>query len=164
MINGDTWGDHHVKASATSIFFSSSSRALSSCSPFCSVTLVRNSLTSLAHLAVEQGESRETVILNAVGPESFTYRELVEELAKVIGRRRRLLRMSPALGHAVCCVMGWVIGDVVLTRDEIQGLMAGLLYVDTQSTGTTRLTQWLRTHADTLGRRYASELGRRVNR
>jgi NADH dehydrogenase len=55
-------------------------------------------------------------------------------------------------------------GDVTITREEIAGLMANLLYVETPPTGTTRLTDWIRDHADTLGRRYTSELARRVDR
>ena len=51
-----------------------------------------------------------------------------------------------------------------MTKDEIRGLMAGLLHVDAPPTGTTALTQWVQTHADTLGRRYTSELARRKDR
>jgi NADH dehydrogenase len=57
-----------------------------------------------------------------------------------------------------------VLGDVVVTREEIAGLMAGLLSVDGPATGQTRLSDWVRQHADTLGRRYASELARRRDR
>jgi hypothetical protein len=53
---------------------------------------------------------------------------------------------------------------VVVTKDEIAGLMADMLYVDAAPTGTTALTKWVRSHADTLGRRYASELARRKDR
>jgi len=37
--------------------------------------------------------------------------------------------------------------DIFVTRDEIRGLMDGLLCVDTPPTGTTRLTDWMRAHA-----------------
>ena len=52
----------------------------------------------------------------------------------------------------------------MITRDEIEGLMQGLLATDSPPAGETRLTDWARQHADTLGRRYASELARRRNR
>jgi len=42
--------------------------------------------------------------------------------------------------------------------------MAGTLGVDSPPTGTTRLTAWAHDHAATLGRRYTSELARRVDR
>jgi NADH dehydrogenase len=63
---------------------------------------------------------------------------------------------------------GWVIGkwtgDVTITRDEIEGLMADLLYTGSPPAGKTHLTEWTREHADTLGKRYASEVARRVDR
>ena len=54
--------------------------------------------------------------------------------------------------------------DVTITREEIAGLMANLLYVDAPPAGMTRLTEWAAAHADLLGRRYASELARRRDR
>jgi NADH dehydrogenase len=115
----------------------------------------------LAELAVQEGESRVNGIINAIGPETFTYRELVRVIGELIGARRPLISVPPAVGYAVAGVIGRVVGDVVVTRDEIEGLMANLLVVDTPPTGTTRLTEWVRAHAETLGRRYTSELARR---
>ncbi len=57
--------------------------------------------------------------------------------------------------------IGRLVGDVLITREEITGLMAGLLYLDAPAAGTTRLTDWARENAATLGARYASELARR---
>lgn len=61
----------------------------------------------------------------------------------------------------VCSVIGKVVGDVFITHEEIDGLMADLLYVDSSPAGTTSLTEWAREHHDELGREYASELARR---
>ena len=74
------------------------------------------------------------------------------------------MSVSPAIGHTAAWVIGKVVGDVVLTREEIAGLMANLLYVTSPPTGTTRLTDWARENASSLGRRYASELARRRDR
>jgi NADH dehydrogenase len=114
-----------------------------------------------ADLAVEHGAGRDDVTLDAVGPERFTYRELVVTLARIMGTRGLVVPMPPGLGHAIGRLVGRLVGDVILTRDEIGGLMAGLLDVDTPATGPTRLTEWATTRADALGRRYASELARR---
>jgi NADH dehydrogenase len=57
-----------------------------------------------------------------------------------------------------------LVGDIVITREEIQGLMEGRLQVDAPPLGTTRLTDWIARHRDTLGRRYTSEMARRVDR
>ncbi len=118
----------------------------------------------LAALAVAEGRSRENHVINAVGPETFPYRELVKAVGQAIGRKRPILCVSPGLGYAMSRVIGWLMRDIFVSRDEIRGLMDGLLCVDTPPTGTTRLTDWMRANADTLGHRYASELGRRRDR
>jgi NADH dehydrogenase len=118
----------------------------------------------LARLAVQQGASEQNIILNAIGPETFTYRELVQTLAAVIGVKRPLLSIPPALGFAVGQVVGRLVHDVLITREEIEGLMSDLLHVDTPPTGTTRLTDWAHKHAATLGKQYTSELARRRDR
>lgn len=115
----------------------------------------------LAELAAEQGAGRENVVVEAIGPETFTYRELVETLAAALGKRRMIVSIPPALGLAAGKAMGWLMGDVVITREEIEGLMAGLLCVEAPPAGRTRLSEWARDHAETLGRSYANELARR---
>lgn len=118
----------------------------------------------LAQLAGEQGSQDQNIILNATGPETFTYRDLIQTLADVIGVKRPLLSIPPALGFAAGQVVGRLVNDVLITREEIEGLMADLLHVDTPPTGSTRLTEWARQHAVTLGRQYTSELARRRDR
>lgn len=118
----------------------------------------------LASLAVQWGATRENVVLNAIGPETFTYRELVETIGRLIGARRPVIGVPPAVGYWTGWLVGKLKGDVTITREEIAGLMANLLYVETPPTGVTRLTDWTAAHADTLGRRYANELARRVDR
>ena len=118
----------------------------------------------LARLAVEQGRARENVIINAIGPETFTYRELVATIGEIIGKPRPIVSVPPGVGYALAWLMGKMVGDVVLTREEIEGLMQGLLYVDAPPAGQTHLTDWARRHAATLGRRYTSELARRRDR
>ena len=118
----------------------------------------------LARRAVEQGTSREDTVVDAIGPERFTYRGLVEEIGRIIGKKRAIVPVPPAIGYLAGSIIGKIVGDVVTTWDEIKGLMAGLLYVDSPPVGTTRLTDWAREHADMLGRRYTSELARRKDR
>jgi NADH dehydrogenase len=118
----------------------------------------------LARLAVEQGEAAGNRTIEAIGPETFTYRELVATIGELIGCRRRIVSVPPWAGFLFAGLMGKLVGDVIITREEITGLMAGLLYVDAPPAGSTRLTDWVRQHADTLGRRYESELARRRDR
>lgn len=118
----------------------------------------------LAELAVAQGQSRENQIIDAIGPETFTYRELVAEIGRIIGRERPLFSLPPALGYTVGSLVGRMVDDVLITREEIEGLMADLLYVDSPPAGETRLTDWAARHEDTLGHHYTSELARRRDR
>ncbi len=117
-----------------------------------------------ASLAVEQGEGSKDAIIDAIGPETFTFRGLVETIGGIIGRRRPIISTPPWLGYQAARALGWWTRDVMLTREEIAGLMAGLLAVDAPPAGATRLTDWARQHRETLGCRYASELARRRDR
>ncbi len=117
-----------------------------------------------ADLAVAQGIERADCIIDAIGPETYTYRDLVQELARIIGVRRSIVSVPPQLGYAAGWLLGKLLGDVLITRDEVEGLMQDLLATDSDPTGKTKLSSWAREHAATLGRRYATELGRRRNR
>lgn len=114
----------------------------------------------VARLAVASASADGNTILDAVGPETFTFRELALQIRQATGGRARLLHLPPSLVYAAAALMGLALRDVALTRDEIAGLAAGHLVSADQPTGTTRLTEWMRQHRDTLGRRYASELAR----
>lgn len=118
----------------------------------------------LAEVAVRQGENRQNRVIEAIGPETFTYRGLVETVGDIIGRKRPIMSVSPAVGYAVGVVLGKVVGDVMITREEIAGLMANLLYVDAPPAGATKLTAWASERSSTLGLRYTSELARRMDR
>jgi NADH dehydrogenase len=115
----------------------------------------------LAELAVRLGAGTDTVFVNAIGPETFTYRELVSTIGAIIGCRRPLVSIPPAVGFWFGRILGAFLRDVPITREEIAGLMADLLWVDDRPAGSTKLTDWAREHASTLGVRYASELARR---
>jgi NADH dehydrogenase len=118
----------------------------------------------LAEVAVRAGGGRDNSIVEAIGPETFTYRDLVQAIGRIIGKTRPIVSVPPALGYAVGRVVGAMLRDVVITREEIQGLMAGLLHVDAPAAGHTKLTEWAAQNAATLGTRYASELARRRDR
>jgi len=118
----------------------------------------------LAELAVEKGKAEKNSIINAIGPETFSYRELVETIGRIIGKPRPIISIPPAIGFMASYVIGSVLHDRLVTRDEIKGLMAELLYVDSPPLGKTKLTDWAAENAAWLGTRYFSELGRRTGR
>jgi NADH dehydrogenase len=79
-------------------------------------------------------------------------------------KKRPVVSVPPAMGLLVGWLIGKLVGDVVITRDEIGGLMADLLHVDSPPAGNTKLTDWAKKHSLTLGLRYTSELARRRDR
>ena len=75
-------------------------------------------------------------------------------------------RLAPASGlctRALTRLVG-LLRDVVLTRNEVDGLMAGLLTSGDAPTGTTKRSSWLNKNEDGLGRRYVSERRRNFRR
>jgi NADH dehydrogenase len=116
----------------------------------------------LAKLAVEQGKETENKIINAIGPETFTYRGLVEKLGYIIGKRRTMISTHPSICYIAGLIIGKIFGDIMITQEEIKGLMADLLYSDSKPTGETKLTEWASKNSNIIGKRYTSELGRRL--
>jgi len=118
----------------------------------------------LARLAVAEGVQEENKIIDAIGPETFTYRELVQKIGELIGHPRPIISVSPELGFLAGFLIGKLVGDTFITREEIQGLMGDLLFTSSSPAGETKLSDWAREHADQLGHQYASELARRRDR
>lgn len=118
----------------------------------------------LARAAAERVRGDRDEVLEAIGPETFTYRELVGRVSSAIGVKRPIISVSPGLGYWSCRLVGLLVGDVVITREEIRGLMEGRLYVAAPPLGATKLTEWIDRHRTSLGRHYTSEMARRVDR
>ncbi len=118
----------------------------------------------LAKLAVTQGQGSENVIIDAVGPETFSYRELVKKIGAIIGKNRPIISIPDFVGYAIGRLIGRFAGDITITEEEIKGLKADLLYTNSPPAGSTKLTDWARQNANTLGIKYASELARRRDR
>jgi NADH dehydrogenase len=118
----------------------------------------------LAAIASQAAGATGNQIIDCHGPETYTYTELARMIADELGIRRRIVRVPPALGFAVARLLNPILRDVLITRQEIEGLMRGLLWSHSPSRGAIGLRAHVRDHGDTLGRRYASEVGRRIER
>jgi NADH dehydrogenase len=114
----------------------------------------------LAALAIALGEKRESTLIDAVGPEAFTLNELVQLIRANVGSRTRIIHLPPSLALIVTGLLGKLMGDVILTREEIVGLMDNLLVSHNPPTGRTMLSNWLRENAGEIGREYQSEVKR----
>jgi uncharacterized protein YbjT (DUF2867 family) len=118
----------------------------------------------LAAAAVEKAIGDRNEVVEAIGPETFSYRDLVERIRSVLGVKRAIINLPPELGYWGCRAVGIFTRDVVITREEIKGLMENRLYVDAPPLGATKLSEWIESHRSKLGLRYTSELTRRVDR
>jgi uncharacterized protein YbjT (DUF2867 family) len=114
----------------------------------------------VAEIATWAGEQIDNVTVDAAGPETIAYTELVESIAIAVGRHPRFIYMSPRSAIRAARLIGRLVNDVMLNRPELDGLMQGLLVSHERPRGTRRLDNWLLTSAETLGRDYASELDR----
>ncbi len=114
----------------------------------------------VAELAVAAGGNDENIVLDAVGPEVYTFDELIRLLAEAMHRRPWIVHLQPGLTFQIVRVIGYLLGDVVLTSQEVAALMADLLISRGPPTGRTRLSEWLRENAENVGTAYASELAR----
>jgi NADH dehydrogenase len=118
----------------------------------------------LARLAIEVADSSNDLVCDVIGPETFTYRELVSVIAEAVGKRRPIMSIPPWLGLAIGRIVGRVVGDVVVTPEEVAGLMQNLLFTTSSPAGSTALSEWILEHRENLGFRYSSELARRRDR
>jgi uncharacterized protein YbjT (DUF2867 family) len=118
----------------------------------------------MALLLADAVERNGNAVLNAVGPETCTFEELVKQIAAQLQRRVRLVHVPMPVAYAATRLAGWFVGDVILTWEEYQGLMDGLLAPDSPATGNTRLSEWLAANRDHVGARYASEVARHYER
>ena len=114
----------------------------------------------VAEIAVRAAHQSDNVTLDATGPETITFEGLVRLIANKIGSRARLIHVRPGLALFLSRLMGYAVRDVVLTRDEMEGLMANLLISEGPPMGQTQLSDWLEQNADDIGVSYTSEMSR----
>jgi uncharacterized protein YbjT (DUF2867 family) len=118
------------------------------------------SVEDVADICVRSGLAESDEAIDAVGPETFTFEELVRLIAQTIGSRTLFVHVPPAAALTAAAVIGRMVGDVMVTRDELEGLMAELVTTEGPKTGVRGLTEWLAQNAAVVGRRYASEVSR----
>lgn len=114
----------------------------------------------LADAMVQAGQTGQNTVQDAVGPESYTFNDLILLIAKSLRKNTRLTHFPPELVYALTAVMGRFVGDVILTREEIDGLLHNLLASQAPALGHTCLSAWIQENAAQLGVSYASEIKR----
>jgi NADH dehydrogenase len=117
-------------------------------------------IDDLAELAVRSAAGTDDTIVDAVGPESPTFEELVAQLKQAVRSRAHVVHLPGVLVPPLSRVLGLFLHDVLLTADEYGAMSHGLAHTDGPATGTTALSTWIADHADALGRTYANDLER----
>jgi NADH dehydrogenase len=114
----------------------------------------------LAELALNAGYAQDNILWDAVGPDIFTFEEMIRLISQTLGLSRGLLHVPPKLALAAAQFLSTFVGDVLLTPEEVDGLTAGLLVSDEPSRCKTHLKNWLEENKESVGVHYASELKR----
>ena len=114
----------------------------------------------MAQILAEAAESGRDAVIDAVGPETFVFEELVKRIAKETRASVRLIHLPAPLAYLSTRLAGWLVGDVILSWEEYEGLMANLLVTPGPPAGATLLSDWLAANRDRIGRRYSSEVAR----
>ncbi|HCC79688.1 MAG: epimerase [Chloroflexi bacterium GWB2_49_20] len=117
----------------------------------------------LAQIAVAQANGTNGSIVDAIGPETFTFKEFLQLITTSLGRTTKLIHMPSPVGIAFGKILGMFLRDVVLTENELRGLMQEMLTSTQMPNGLTRFTDWLEQNKDTVGASYSSEIARHFN-
>jgi NADH dehydrogenase len=114
----------------------------------------------LADLAVDAVYRQDDYVIDTVGPDSYTFKDLVQLIGKKIGAQRPVISVPPRLALFAAQFISLFVGDVILTPEEVDGLMANLLVSNEPARGRTAFIDWLEENKSTLGTKYASEIQR----
>jgi NADH dehydrogenase len=119
-------------------------------------------LDDTGEIIAEAAVAPEDMTIDAAGPEIMTFRDLVETVAGAIQRRPPIVGVPAPLALALLRLVGWLVGEVILSREELEGLTTELLVSRDPPRGKHSVREWLFEHGDELGRSYTSELARHV--
>ena len=114
----------------------------------------------VAQIAINAADEIANIVVDAAGPEIYSFEDLVRLIGRAVGSRAKVLRLPPRVALSAARVIGAFIGDVLITKEELEGLMENLLISDSAPSATTRFSTWVSENAPTVGATYASELRR----
>ena len=114
----------------------------------------------LANVAANGASSDNNQVIPAAGPDILSFTDLIHFLSKAMGSRTRILYAHPQIALGMAKVLSVALRDVLLTNDELSGLMEERLYVGDEVVGTTGFREWALENVELLGRQYTNELHR----
>src|SRR2546421_4482820 len=100
-------------------------------------------IDDLVQICLEAADADANMILDAAGPETMAFEQLVQAIRRATGARVPIVHLPPIAMAAVARALGLLVRDVVLTPDEIKGLAAGLLVSHHPPRGRIAVSEWL---------------------
>jgi uncharacterized protein YbjT (DUF2867 family) len=117
-------------------------------------------IEDLARICTDAARADRNLVIDAAGPATLAFEQLVALIRRATGARALIVRVPAPIMGLAARALGLLVRDVVLTPDEIDGLMAGLLVSKDPPLGEVRFSEWLDQSKTSLGRIYANELQR----
>jgi uncharacterized protein YbjT (DUF2867 family) len=115
-------------------------------------------VADLARLCADLGSRDDSVRLDAVGPQSLRFRDMVTAIRDAVGSHAAIVPAPGQLIPPLSFMLGVLLRDVLLTRDEYLAMAAGLADSDAPANGHIAFTDWLAEHGQELGQTYANEI------
>lgn len=114
----------------------------------------------LARLCVELGAGDADTVADAVGPQSVTFRELIDCVRTAVGSKALVMPVPGWVMPPLTAALGLALRDTLLTSQEYKAMTGGLADSSAPSTGRIVFTDWVAEHGGQLGRHYANEISR----
>jgi NADH dehydrogenase len=115
-------------------------------------------IDDLVDICIDAGSAQSDVIVDAAGPETVPFQELIRAMRDATGSHSPILHVPAPAFRAAALALGFLVKDVVLTSEEITALTSGLLISQQPPRGRIALSTWITQHE--IGHTYANELNR----
>jgi uncharacterized protein YbjT (DUF2867 family) len=118
----------------------------------------------VARICVEAARSTEDFTIDAVGPETITFEEMVRRIRSAVGSKSIIVQSPRWVLLTIARLLGIVLRDELMSAGELRGLMDELVATDGPATGEVSFLEWIHKNRETLGRSYVSEMKRNYRR
>ncbi len=108
----------------------------------------------VANICVDLGQSKEEKIVNAGGPDTLTFDELVGSIKKAVGSRALIAHVPITAVELAGNAIGFVLRDVLTTSEELRSTAEGLASFEGESPAATSFLAWVGANGNELGRTY----------
>ena len=121
-------------------------------------------LDEAGEIIAEAALGSDNMTIDIAGPEVLTFAQLVRAIGDAIGHPARIVSLPPGVALRLVGLAGLWVREVILSREELDGLMTERLLSHGPARGKQSVLAWLREHGQDLGRTYATELARHAPR